>query len=127
MARILDTSKSSRIRDVSNIGARISADFVRDAFGAKPVARTHKMDLIQLRDMMREMLQSNGGRPALVEGSNRVKVPKLASDWRVIEGIAARLEPDLPHKPSPAQVAAVMLHWAVTHMSAEDVKLALKA
>ncbi|PUE55528.1 hypothetical protein [Limnohabitans parvus] len=127
MARIVDTSKIVRIRDTSNLGVKVPADFIQNTFGARPVASTTRMDLLQLRDLMSEMLQSTGGRPSLSHSSDRVKLPKLESDWAAIEEISQRLAPQLVFKPSPAQVAAVMLHWAVSHMNEEDIKHAMKA
>jgi hypothetical protein len=114
-----------RVHDTSSRERRISSEFVRDSFGAHPVVSAKTMDLLQLRDLMKEMLQSQGGRPSLANSTDRVKVPKLASDWATIERITDRLGPQLVFKPSPAQVAAVMLHWAVTHMNDEDIRQAM--
>ena len=131
MARIRDVSlhsaSSARLIDHSDKGATISADTIAKAFNARAVASTKGLDFLQIRDLMTQRLQSSGGRPSLVNASERVKVPKLAADWRAIDDIAARLQTEMTFKPSSAQVAAVMLHWAVSRMSAEDVKLELAA
>jgi len=50
---------------------------------------------------------------------------KIPSDWTFIEAVAANAT-DLPLRPSPAQVAAVMLHMAVSRFSADEVSQALQ-
>jgi hypothetical protein len=127
MTGLVDTSKVTRIRDTSRLDPKVPAEFVINSFGARPAASAKRMDLLQLRALMEEMLQSKGGRPGLANFSHRVKMPKLPSDWAIIETIAHRLEPKLVFKPSPAQVAAVMLHWAVTNMNDEDIQQAINA
>lgn len=127
MARVVDTSVVRRVRDVGAKSRRVAQTFVRETFNARPVAVVAGMDMLQIRDLMSQMLRSQGGRPSLADAQDRVKVPKIAEDWAVIEKISIQIAADLAFRPSPAQVAAVMLHWAVTHMPEQDIQSALRA
>ncbi|MDP2823848.1 MAG: hypothetical protein Q8O52_14375 [Sulfuritalea sp.] len=109
---------------------RIDTRTVAQAFGARPAGigtdrDTHPFSLWQLRGELERLLQSTGGRPALPTEGERVKIPKIPSDWTFIEAVAANAT-DLPLHPSPAQVAAVMLHMAVSRFSADEIASALQ-
>lgn len=85
MARIADTSARPRVIDPGVKRNAVAQTFVQTAFKAKPVASVAGMDLLQVRDLMTQMLRSQGGRPSLVDAQDRVKLPKIADDWAVIE------------------------------------------
>lgn len=109
---------------------RVNARTVAQAFGARPSGigtgrDTNPFSLWQLRGELERLLQSTGGRPALPTDGERVKIPKIPSDWTFIEAVAANTA-NLPLRPSPAQVAAVMLHMAVSRFSADEVSQALQ-
>ncbi|MBI3523106.1 MAG: hypothetical protein HY066_01045 [Betaproteobacteria bacterium] len=102
----------------------------RRSFGARPAGigtgrDTNPFSLWQLRDELERLLQSTGGRPALPTEGERVKIPKIPSDWTFIEAVAASAA-ELPLRPSPAQVAAVMLHMAVSRFSTGEINNALQ-
>ena len=109
---------------------RIDAHTVVQAFGARPAGigiggDSSPFSLWQLRTEIERLLQSTGGRPALPTDGERVKIPRIPSDWTFIEAVAANTA-NLPLRPSPAQVAAVMLHMAVAHFSADEIADALQ-
>ncbi|MDP1611291.1 MAG: hypothetical protein Q8M11_09545 [Sulfuritalea sp.] len=109
---------------------RVDARTVAQAFGARPAGigtggDSNPFSLWQLRGELERLLQSTGGRPALPTEGERVKIPKIPSDWTFIEAVAANTA-NLPLRPSPAQVAAVMLHMAVSRFSADEIANALQ-
>lgn len=109
---------------------RIDASAVAQAFGARPTGvgtgrDTNPFSLWQLRGELERLLQSTGGRPALPTEGERVKIPKISSDWTFIEAVAASAT-ELQLRPSPAQVAAVMLHMAVSRFSTDEITSALQ-
>lgn len=133
-ATIKNTSHpATRIKATSaRTTRRIDARAVAQAFGARPAGigtgtggDTHPLSLWQLRGEIERLLQSTGGRPALPTEGERVKIPKIPSDWTFIEAVAANTA-NLPLRPSPAQVAAVMLHMAVSRFSADEITTALQ-
>lgn len=131
-ASIKNTSPpAKRIKAISAQAAkRIDAATVVEAFGARAAGIGAAGDgspfsLWQLRGELERLLQSTGGRPALPTEGERVKIPKIPSDWTFIETVAANAA-DLPLRPSPAQIAAVMLHMAVSRFSADEITRALQ-
>lgn len=132
VATIKNTSRpAARIKATSaRVPKRIDARAVAQAFGAHPTGvgtgrDTNPFSLWQLRGELERLLQSTGGRPALPTEGERVKIPKIPSDWTFIEAVAANAT-DLPLRPSPAQVAAVMLHMAVSRFSTDEITSALQ-
>lgn len=108
---------------------RIDGRTVAQAFRARPAGigtggDTNPFSLWQLRSELERLLQSTGGRPALPTEGERVKIPKIPSDWTFIEAVAANTA-NLPLRPSPAQIAAVMLHMAVSRFSTDEITNAL--
>ena len=71
------------------------------------------------------VLQSTGGRAALLGADAHVKIPKITSDWALLEKLANGL-PDLRHKPSPAQIAAMVLHLALGRIPEKDLEAATR-
>ncbi|MCX7170977.1 MAG: hypothetical protein NTY41_12015 [Proteobacteria bacterium] len=132
VATIKNTSRpAARIKATpAQATRRIDARNVAQAFGARPTGvgtgrDTNPFSLWQLRDELERLLQSTGGRPALPTEGERVKIPKIPSDWTFIETVAANAT-ELPLRPSPAQVAAVMLHMAVSRLSTDEITSALQ-
>ena len=74
---------------------------------------------------MGKMLQSTGGRPALLGAESHVKIPKITSDWALLEKLANRSN-DLRLKPSPAQIAAMILHLALDRIPEKDLEVATR-
>jgi hypothetical protein len=132
VATIKNTSRpAARIKATSaGVTKRIDARAVAQAFGARQTGigtgrDTNPFSLWQLRSELERLLQSTGGRPALPTEGERVKIPKIPSDWTFIEAVAANAT-ELPLRPSPAQVAAVMLHMAVSRFSNDEITNALQ-
>lgn len=76
--------------------------------------------LLAIREVLMERLRSTGGRPALSGDSSRQRVQVLAKDWQKITSIANRVEVGR-HKPSPAQVASVLIHFALENVSSGEI------
>ncbi len=114
-----------RISDTSRKRKRLDADVVQKAFNARPAGSSRGLDLFALREAMGKMLQSTGGRPALAGAQAHVKIPKIAADWALLEKLADGSN-DLKHKPSPAQVAAMVLHMALGRIPAKDLEAATR-
>lgn len=114
-----------RISDTSRKLQRLDASVVQRAFNARPAGSSGGLDLFALREAMGKMLQSTGGRPALAGAQAHVKIPKIASDWALLERLAEGSN-DLRHKPSPAQVAAMVLHLALGRIPAKDLEAAAR-
>jgi hypothetical protein len=110
-----------RIRDTSRKVEKLDAGVIEKAFNARPVGSSRGLDLFSLREAMRKMLQSTGGRPALLGADAHVKIPKITSDWALLEKLATESN-DLKHKPSPAQIAAMVLHLALGRIPQRDLK-----
>ncbi len=112
VARIVDTSKKA---------PQLDPQVVRRAFNAKAVASTKGLDLFSLREAMKRMLASSGGRPSIEGASAQVKIPRIEADWDKIERIAQSAS-TLPHKPSVTQTAAVILHFALSRISNAEIE-----
>ncbi len=117
--------KGSRISDTSRKLPKLDAAVFEKAFNAQPSGSSRGLDLFALREAMGKMLQSTGGRPALIGAQAHVKIPKIASDWALLEKLADGSN-DLKHKPSPAQVAAMVLHLALGRIPAKDLEAATR-
>lgn len=76
--------------------------------------------LLAIREALMERLRSTGGRPALSGDSSRQRVQVSAEDWQIITSIANRVEVGR-HKPSPAQVASVLIHFALENVSIGEI------
>ena len=122
---VTGAKKSSRIIDTSTKVKALDPAVVKKAFNAKPAGSSAGMDLFAIRSAMQTMLQSSGGRPALEGVGQRVKIPKIGSDWEKLEKLA-RAAGDLKHKPSTGQMAAVVLHLGLMRISEEELKEAAR-
>ena len=115
----------SRITDTSRKRKKLDAGLIEKAFDTRPAASSRGLDLFAVREAMGRMLQSSGGRPALLGADAHVKIPKITSDWALLEKLANGSN-DLRHKPSPAQVAAMVLHLALGRIPQEDLEAATR-
>ncbi|MFM9969843.1 MAG: hypothetical protein ACKVQK_15750 [Burkholderiales bacterium] len=115
----------NRISDTSRKYKAIDPIAVEKAFNARSAGSSRGLDLFALREAMGKMLQSSGGRPALLGADAHVKIPKITSDWALLEKLANG-SADLKHKPSPAQVAAMVLHLALGRIPEKDLEAATR-
>ena len=115
----------SRITDNSRKRKKLDAGLIEKAFNTRLAASSRGLDLFAVREAMGRMLQSSGGRPALLGADAHVKIPKITSDWALLEKLANGSN-DLKHKPSPAQVAALVLHLALGRIPQEDLEAATR-
>lgn len=113
------------ITDSSRKLKQVPAGVIEKAFKARPAGSSSGLDLFAVREAMRKMLQSTGGRPALLGADQHVKIPKITADWALLEKLADRSN-DLRHKPSPAQVAAMVLHLALDRIPEKDLEAAAR-
>ena len=115
----------NRINDTSRKARTLDASVIEKAFNVRPSGSSRGLDLFAVREAMGKMLQSTGGRPALAGADAHVKIPKITSDWVLLEKLAHSSN-DLRHKPSPAQVAAMVLHLALGRIPAQDLEEAAR-
>lgn len=115
----------SRITDTSRKRKKLDAGLIEKAISTRLAASSRGLDLFAVREAMGRMLQSSGGRPALLGADAHVKIPKITSDWALLEKLANGSN-DLKHKPSPAQVAAMVLHLALGRIPQEDLEAAMR-
>ena len=118
-----------RIRNISGREPAISTEEVADAFGARPIGISLGRDaspltLFQVRDYVMARLRSTGGRPALSDAAKKIKVPLTDGDLEIVETIARKLASD-QMKPSPAQVAGVILHMALRRFPEWQIRRAV--
>jgi hypothetical protein len=124
--KIVARTAKSRIRDTSAKPLELAADDVARAFGARRLDVGQSSDpsffrLAHVRDELARRLRSSGGRPGLSAVEQRRKIPVLESDWEGVQVIAERVA-HARFKPSPAQVASILLHMALEHFSEGDVR-----
>ena len=120
-----------RLKNVSHKPAPIPSHDVIAALGGRPLTleagdtRAPVM-LLAVRDALMERLRSTGGRPALSGDGSRQRVQVSESDWRRIADIADQVEVGR-HKPSPAQVASVLIHLALERVSPGEIDRSMHA
>jgi hypothetical protein len=105
----------SRLKNVSRKPRAIATQDVVAAFDTRAPAM-----LLAVRDALMDRLRSTGGRPALSGDGLRQRVHVSAQDWQRIADIADHVEVGR-HKPSPAQVASVLIHLALKRISSKEI------
>ena len=130
--RIVNTAK--RATQIVNTSARansLEGVTVAKDLGGRPTGYkldkdTSPITLFQIREELNRLLISAGGRPSLAGAQDKVKVPRFADDWAKIEELTKSLADTavqgMSFRPSPAQVAAVLLHEALERFSDEEVR-----
>jgi hypothetical protein len=114
MARLVATDKPKARLDVvePRTRRRITPGEIARGLGAEPVASVSTggspMSAYALRQELFRRLRSTGGRPGLDGMDMKPKVPMRPSRWRKLEHLAKQLESP-SFKPSPAQLAAIIL------------------
>lgn len=110
------------IADSSRRLPRIEPALVEQAFSARAAGSSAGLDILSVRDLMERTLRSSGGRPSLESASGQAKIPRIPSDWDKIESLSAACS-DLPMRPSPGQVAAMLIHIALASIAEKDIEL----
>jgi hypothetical protein len=123
--KVVSSGRKRRIIDISQKAHHVDAAIVAKAFDAMPAGSSTGLDLFALREAMRRMLKSTGGRPALEGSASQAKIPRIAEDWRKLEKLAAATG-DLEHKPSVGQMAAMVLHLGLQRISEDEVRAAIR-
>lgn len=113
------------LKDVSKKAPRLDQSAIEKTFRAKAAGSSEGSDIFAVRESMTRLLRSSGGRPSLAGAGSQVKIPKIETDWTKIDALA-QASADLPHKPSPTQVAAIVLHLALTRIPEKDIEEALR-
>jgi hypothetical protein len=127
------TARSARhaLRNTSRKTPVLSVKEVVAAFNGRPlpmkVGNTEApITLLAIRGALMEQLRSTGGRPSLSGEHSRQRVQVSPEDWQRITSIANHVDVGR-HKPSPAQVASVLLHFALENISAKDISRLMAA
>jgi hypothetical protein len=108
------SSSSKKARDIDHamvteaIGAE-DAQEIESGLGGSPWA------LCGLRQALRKQLHSTGGRRSLKGVSRRQKIPLSEDDWRRLQEVAEATQSE-DVRPTPAQVASVLLHQALQEL-----------
>jgi hypothetical protein len=123
--KFISGKSKSTLRDISKKSPQVDPAQVKKAFQANAVGSSNGLDLFALRESMSRLLRSSGGRPSLEGAESQVKIPKIEMDWTMINALALATA-DLPHKPSPTQVAAIVLHLALSRIPKKDIEDALR-
>ena len=116
-SRIVVTSRASKRFELVSKTRKIPVKAVAEALGGKVVSTTKRRNtspvgLIALREQVSRLLKSTGGRPALENSEGRQKIPLQKGDWERLQKLAEEIAGD-EKKPTPAQIASLLLHRAI--------------
>lgn len=128
----LTGTTNRRIALKDSVTRRLSAPAVGNQLGGEAVgpasATRSRLTFAAVRQEAFRRLKSTGGRPGL-EGAERKKIPFTQRDWEIVERVADHIaEPGF--RPSPGQVASILLSMALDRMNESveaEVKRTLKA
>lgn len=112
-----------RIRDTSPRAESVDTEFVRASLGATVAGSSKGLDLFEVHETLGRLLRSSGGRPTLEGTTAQVKIPKIESDWEKLADLVAH-SPKREHKPSAGQMAAVLIHLALSRFSTQEIEAA---
>ena len=127
-SRIVNTARNAnRIVNTSARAKTLDSVTVGKALGAQPTGHklgkdTNPITLYQMRNELSRLLSSAGGRPSLAGMQDKVKIPRFSQDWVKLEALANSAAEGMAFRPSPAHVAAVLLHEALERFSDEEVR-----
>jgi len=130
--RIVNTAKrATRIVNTSPRANVLDGAIVAKTLGGRPTGYklgkdTSPITLFQVREELSRLLSSAGGRPSLAGMQDKVKIPRFSQDWVKIEALADTAAQGMAFRPSPAHVAAVLLHEALERFSDEEVRQAVR-
>jgi hypothetical protein len=118
--------KPKRIDIVDQPKRRVERNEVAAALGANPAGRqpAGDLDLIGLAELGTQLvarLRSSGGRPALSDATEICRVPLSPNDVRSLEKITDQIGQTTGTKPSPGQVASMIVREYCRLRSADDI------
>jgi len=110
------SKKASRIKSPRK-GQRVDRDEVAEALGAESASRRvgrrgSVAARFALQQELANRLRSTGGRRRIAGTTRRQKIPIGESDWTVLQYLARRLRSE-DRRPTPGQVASLLLHQAI--------------
>jgi hypothetical protein len=117
--KIIETGKPARRIEVSGKPQRrIEPEAFAAALGAEPIGEAHtpNLDPLSLATLGNELikrLRSSGGRPALADATEICRVPLSVEDLESLEKITEQIAQATGTKPSPGQVASVLVHQSL--------------
>ena len=109
---VKSSSKKAREIDRTTVAEAIGAEDAQEiesGLGGSPWA------LCGLRQELRKRLHSTGGRRSLKGTSRRQKIPLSEEDWKRLQEVAEAAQSE-DVRPTPAQVASVLLHQALQEL-----------
>lgn len=112
--RIKVTTKTAERIDPAELALALGAERTGESVSLSPSSPTGRA----MRQEIYQRLRSNGGRPALEGSERRQKIPLSGSDW-VRLCAAADVLTDDQVKPTPGQVAAILLRKGLDALEQE--------
>ena len=113
----------SRIIDTGTPATRIDPEEFAAAMGAELVASVAHLDpitLIELGNELLRRLRSTGGRPALDDATETIRVPLSAGDVAALARVTAMVSGANGAKPSLGQVASAILRLYLAPFTAME-------
>jgi len=112
-------AKPKKVEILDQPKRRIEPAELAAALGANPASRQTggDLDLIALAEIGTQLLhrlRSSGGRPALTDATEICRVPLSAEDLRALESITDKIAQATGTKPSPGQVASIIVRKYLT-------------
>jgi hypothetical protein len=99
--------------------AELAAALGAEACGERIGANLDPISLAELGTELLRRLRSSGGRPALADATEYCRVPLSAEDVNALEKIIGQIERSTGSKPSPGQVASIIVRKYLTTRPAE--------
>lgn len=106
--RVLD--KPRRRIEPGELASRLGARMVGHYLGSN----LDPISIAELATRLMQRLRSSGGRPALSDATEFCRVPLSPDDLRALETLTDQIERDTGARPSPGQVASVILRDYLT-------------
>lgn len=111
----------------SKTAPKIESEVIKKGLKAEKVEQTSSLKgsppaLIALHQELYERLRSTGGRQGLEGVSRRQKIPLSEEDWKVLQQLAKQSQNEQV-RPSPSQVASVLLHQALKELESKSKSL----
>ncbi len=110
--RIKSTSATAELVSPEQVAAHLGAETVDEVAGGKGGMLTKAA----IRQQLHKRLRSTGGRPALEGTDRRQKIPLSDEDWQRLVRLAQETTSD-EAKPTPAQVASVLIHQVLNSLA----------
>jgi hypothetical protein len=126
-SRIKITDKSfPQIKDTSKKAEQIKVSTIKASLGAEEVLELENhekgspLQFFALRQELYQRLRSIGGRKSLEGVDRRQKIPLSDEDWEKLQKLAEQHQ-NKKVRPSPAQVASVLLHQALQELEQKAI------